>query len=286
MKKVIFFILLSNFVIAQQPDVEIRLLNANVGTSIIYNFNQLNEYSTSNDAGINAILNSYGAHSYKNKDGHPYQPYGGRIISIAGVFPQQFSTDLLAYSSVIEYVHVSNTNYFSDALFIQLVDLNIGSPIGFNGNIVVTNNTALNQIFQFHNVYYYAQTYPSSTWNVNLRNYTALCNCDINLLKSDLNNLSLVIERTNNAGTSYLSNNQFEKSKTTVYPNPFFNVFSIETEEAISRYTVFDSTGKQIEMALNKNELDNQVAKLQTGFYILNLIFENGKTSNFKLVKK
>ena len=286
MKKIIFFILLSSIVFSQQPDIEIRLVNANIGASITYNANQLNEYSSSNDTRINAILNLYGAHSYINKNVHPYQPYNGRIISIPGVYPQQFITDLQAYSNVIEYVHVSNRNYFSDALFLQLVDLNIGSPIGFNGNIVVTNNTSLNQIFQNYNVYYYAQTFPSSTWNVNLRNFTVLCNCDINLLSSQLNNLSLVIERTDNAGVTYLSNSQFEKSKTTIYPNPFYNTFYIETIEAISNYTVFDSTGKKIGIASNKNELDNLTSKLQTGFYVLNLVFENGLTSNFKLVKK
>ena len=285
MKKFIFFFLFSNFVIAQ-PDVEIRLVNANVGASITYNANQLNEYSSSNDAGINAILNSYGVRSYIIKGGHPYQPFAGRIISIAGVFPQQFINDLLAYSSVIEYVHVSDLNYFSDALDLRLVDLNIGTSIGFNGNIVVTNNTALNQIFQNYNVYYYSQTYPTSTSNVNLRVYTAVCNCNVNSLISDLNNLSSVIEIANNVGRIYLSNNQFEKSETTIYPNPFYNAFNIETEEAISNYTFFDSTGKQIGIASDKNELDNQVSKLQAGFYILKLDFENGQTSNFKLVKK
>lgn len=286
MKKIIFFFLFSNFVIAQQPDVEIRLVNANVGYPVILNQNQLNEYSASNDAGINAILNSYGVRSYLIKGGHPYEPFALRIISIAGVFPQQFINDLLAYSSVIESVHVSDLNYFSDALVLRLVDLNIGTPIGYNGNIVVTNNAALNQIFQNYNVYYYAQTYPTSTSNVNLRVYTAVCNCNVNSLISDLNNLSSVIEIVNNVGRIYLSNNQFEKSKTTIYPNPFYNAFNIETEEAISNYTVFDSTGKQIGIASDKNELDNQVSKLQAGFYILNLYFENGQTSNFKLVKK
>jgi FAD synthase len=121
---------------------------------------------------------------------------------------------------------------------------------------------------------------------VNLRSYTAVCNCNANSLKTDLNNLSSVIESVNNFGAAYLSNNQFEKSKTKISPNPFLNVFSIETEDVISKYTIFDSTGKQIESTSNKNELDNQVSKLQAGFYILNLAFENGKAYNYKLVKK
>ncbi len=286
MKKILLLLLLSNFVMAQQPDVEIRLVNSNVGSSIIYNQNQVNEYSASNDSGLNAILNSYSVRSYIIKGGHPYQPYSGRIISIAGVFPQQFVNDLLAYTSVVESVRISDKSYFSDALNLKLVNLNIGTPIGYNGNIVVTNNTSLNQIFQNNNVFYFAQLFPTSTSNVNLRSYTAVCNCNANSLKADLNNLISVIESTDNVGAAYLSNNQFEKSKTTISPNPFLNVFSIETEEVISKYIIFDSTGKQIVSTSNKYELDNQVSKLQTGFYILNLNFENGKASNYKLVKK
>jgi hypothetical protein len=286
MKKILLLLLISNLILAQQPDVEIRLVNANVGTSIIYNQNQVNEYTASNDAGINTILNSYGVRSYIIKGGHPYQPYSGRIISIAGVFPQQFVNDLSAYTSVIESARISDKSYFSDALNLKLVNLNIGTPIGYNGNIVVTNNTSLNQIFQNNNVFYFAQLYPTSTSNVNLRSYTAVCNCNANSLKADLNNLISVIESTDNVGAAYLSNNQFEKSKTTISPNPFLNIFSIETEEVISKYIIFDSTGKQIVSTSNKYELDNQVSKLQTGFYILNLNFENGKASNYKLVKK
>lgn len=286
MKKILLLLLISNLILAQQPDVEIRLVNANVGTSIIYNQNQVNEYTASNDAGINTILNSYGVRSYIIKGGHLYQPYSGRIISIAGVFPQQFVNDLSAYTSVVESARISDKSYFSDALNLKLVNLNIGTPIGYNGNIVVTNNTSLNQIFQNNNVFYFAQLYPTSTSNVNLRSYTAVCNCNANSLKADLNNLISVIESTDNVGAAYLSNNQFEKSKTTISPNPFLNIFSIETEEVISKYIIFDSTGKQIVSTSNKYELDNQVSKLQTGFYILNLNFENGKASNYKLVKK
>jgi hypothetical protein len=215
MKKILLLLLISNLILAQQPDVEIRLVNANVGTSIIYNQNQVNEYTASNDAGINTILNSYGVRSYIIKGGHPYQPYSGRIISIAGVFPQQFVNDLSAYTSVVESARISDKSYFSDALNLKLVNLNIGTPIGYNGNIVVTNNTSLNQIFQNNNVFYFAQLYPTSTSNVNLRSYTAVCNCNANSLKADLNNLISVIESTDYVGADYLSNNQFEKSKTT-----------------------------------------------------------------------
>ncbi len=284
MKKLLLILLISSYAIAQQPDVEIRLVNESIGYPNYINVSQAN---SSNDAGLNAILQTYNVNSYINKFSHPYLPYINRIISVYGTYPSQFIADLLAYSSVVESVHISEMNTFSDAVQLQLLDLNIGSPTGFNGNIVTTNDTGLNQIFQDFNVFYYAQTYPSSTVNSSLSVYDVVCNCDKNILKLALDNYTATIQSTQNVSAGFmLSNNSFEKSKAIVSPNPFLNDFNIETEESITNYSVFDISGKQIIATSNKNELDNQATKLQAGMYVLNLVFENGQTSNSKLVKK
>ncbi len=283
MKKLVLLLLVSNFAMAQS-DIEIRLVNGNIGYP---NYTITSQATNSNDAGLNQILQAYNVSSYINKEGHPYEPYQSRMISIYGIYPSQLITDLLAYSNVVEAVHVSDVGSFSDAVRLQLIDLNIGSPTGFNGNIVTTNNTALSQIFQNFSVFYYAQTYPSSTVNSTLRYYNVVCNCDKNALRNALDAYITVIETTENIGAGYLlSNNQVEKSKATVSPNPFSNNFTIETEELITNFSIFDCTGKQIVTTSNKNVLDNQSSKLQAGVYILNLVFENGLTANYKLVKK
>ena len=108
-----------------------------------------------------------------------------------------------------------------------------------------------------------------------------------NLLKIALDNYTAVIQTTENVGTGYLlSNPPFDKSKTIISPNPFFNNFNIDSKELITNYAIFDISGKQISLTSNKIELDNQASKLQTGMYILNLVFENGQSANYKLVKK
>ncbi|WP_293870106.1 T9SS type A sorting domain-containing protein [Flavobacterium sp.] len=284
MKKLLLILLVSNFMFAQQPDIEIRLVNENIGHP---NYINTSQASNSNDAGLNAILQAYNVTSYLNKYAHPYYPYMNRMISVYGTYPPQFIADLLAYSSVIESVHISDWGSFSDAVRLQLIDSNIGAPAGFNGNIVTTNDADLSLIFQNFSVFYYAQTYPSSTVNNTLRYYDVVCNCDKNLLKIALNNYTSVIETTENVTAGFLlSNHQFTKPKTIISPNPFSYNFDIQTEQTISDYSIIDITGKTIVSTSSKSDLDNQSSQLSAGIYILNLNFDSGQIANYKLVKK
>ena len=283
MKKLLLLLMIQSLAFAQ-PDVEIRLVNQNIGSPLYGSFQSA---SSSNDAGLNAILQTYNVYSYINKYGHPYEPYSPRIISILGSFPQQFINDLLAYSSVVEYARVSEMQTFSDALELKIINLNVGIPTGFNGNIVTTNDTGLNQIFQNFNVYYYVQSYPTSTWNTSLRVFQAACNCDKNSLRAALDNYTTVIESTENISAVYLlSNNNFETSKTYISPNPFSYNFEIQTTQTITNYSIIDITGKTIISTSSKSELDNQSSQLSAGIYILNLNFDNGLKAIYKLVKK
>ncbi len=285
MKKLLLCLLVSYMAIAQ-PDVEVRLVNVNVGTPSCDYF--LNDWlcNTTNDAGLNAILSNNGVNYFRIKGGHPYEPYTEKILSIQGTFPPQLITDLQAYSTVVAAARVSSTDSFSDTVNLQLINSNIGTPTGFNGSIVTTNDSGLNQIFLNFNVFYYVQSYPFSTVSASLRYYTAVCDCDRNLLAAALDSYTAVIEVTETVGGVFLSNNQVERPKTTISPNPFSENFNIETDQLITNYAIIDLTGKTIVLTASKNELDFKIEQLNSGLYILNLQFENGKTVNHKLVKK
>ena len=100
MKKLLLLLLVSNFAFSQ-PGVEIRLADINVGAPHCdYFFNDW-MCNTTNDPGLNAIFSTYNVNYFKVKGGHPYPPYQERIFAISGTYPQQFITDLLAYSSVV-----------------------------------------------------------------------------------------------------------------------------------------------------------------------------------------
>ena len=285
MKKLVLILMVCNLGFAQ-PSVEIRLVNPNVGSP---GYTWPSGYSnTSNDAGLNAIFLTYNVNYYADNLSHPYPPYLYKVKIITGSFPQQFITDLLAYSSVIESAKISNANEFTDALRLQLLNASIGTPTGVNNNIIVTNDAGLNTIFTNYNVFYYTQTYPSApAGNALLRVYDVVCNCDKNLLKTALNNYTSIIQTTENInGGLILGNPNFTTSSATIHPNPFTDTFTIETNEAISNYSLYDISGKQIVTTNSNNELNSKSQELNAGFYILNLTFDNGQTANYKLIKK
>ena len=184
-------------------------------------------------------------------------------------------TNQLTSYSVIKSVKPETQDYtMADELIIQLANSNIGTYIATVNNIVTTNNTDLNSIFQTYNVDKYEGNYIR-------------CNCNLDNLKIDLDNLSNVISQTYYA-TYYdlLTSSQFNKKETVISPNPFSTNFNIQTEEIISNYSLIDISGKQLINTASKNELDNASSQLNAGVYFLNLQFENGQKGNYKLIKK
>ncbi|MGV3697442.1 T9SS type A sorting domain-containing protein [Flavobacterium sp.] len=279
MKRLLLFLLISNLAFSQS--VEIRLVNPMVGApSCNYFFNDW-MCNTTNDAGLNAIFSTYGVQYFKVKGGHPYYN-NTTIMALSGNYPPQFVAELSAYSSVVASAKFWDPNTFSDVLFLSLANASIGTFTGTNNNIVVTNDANLNQIFQTYNVIQYGLYVASVSDTV----YTLTCDCDVALLKAALQNYPNVVDEVDFFHAAFLSNQQFEQTKAIIAPNPFSDNFSIETEQPISNYSIIDITGKTIAATSSKSELDNQSSRLSAGIYILNLLFDNGQTANYKLVKK
>jgi len=284
MKKLLLFLFISNLSIAQSH-IEVRLVNANIGApSCNYFFNDWMCNST-NDTGLNTILSNHGVSYFKQIEGHPYLPYQSRILTIGySSNDAQLVADLTAYSSVIDNAVITSSDGFSDALYVTLDNYNIGIPIGTSGNIIVTNDTGLNQIFQSYNVFQYSLTAPGYSQFQNL--YTLVCDCDAVALKAVLDSYNAIVVNSGYIQGVMLSNNQFEAPKAIVSPNPFTDIINIATEQSITNYTIVDITGKIIVTTDSKSELDVTTTKLNSGIYILNLQFENGQIELQKLVKK
>jgi Secretion system C-terminal sorting domain len=287
MKKILLLLLSVSFGFSQVTALEVKLVDSAVGTS---NFNGANSGTTeSNDSGLNAIFQNYNLISYMGKYGHLYPPFEGRFTEILcdQSDATQLKNDLIAYSSVVESVRYTyQGSPFSDCLYSETTTLGIGIPVGFNNEIVVTNDDGLNQIFEDFNVYYYEQVAPNATIESLLRTYSVVCNCDNIQLKVALDNYDNVINYTEFANPIYLLNNAtFEKPNSVIAPNPFSTTFSIQTEESISSYLLMDSIGKQILNTNSKSELDAVSLQLNSGMYLLNLQFENGSIENYKIIK-
>lgn len=277
MKKLLLLLLITNFAFSQ-TGVEVRLVNQNVGSpQCNYIFNDYLCTST-NDVGLNTILSNYNFSYFRRYEGHPYQPYLWKIFGSNGNYPQQLLIDLNAYSSVVASARYTYGG-FSDALYVQFVSSSGGAiQTGVSGNIVVTNDSDLNQIFQTYNVFYY-NLVGSST-------YAVVCDCDAINLKTALDNYSAVIASSQFIQGVILSNHQFNKPDAVISPNPFLDNFDIKTEHTISNYSIIEFTGKTIVSTSSKSELDNQSSQLSSGIYILNLDFDSGQKANYKLIKK
>lgn len=109
---------------------------------------------------------------------------------------------------------------------------------------------------------------------------------NINLLKSELDNLDLVVDYTNYVSVAMLNTTEFALDKPKLSPNPFSNTFDIQTNEVILNYSLFDISGKELINTNSKMALDDLSLQLNAGVYFLNLQLENGQKSNYKIVKK
>ena len=297
MKKLLLLLLFFyNFSFAQPQTIQIKLVNANIGGVNYYNTPLGSSGINSTDLGLNQILSNYNVIEYYDGLGRPVingqqDHYKYKMIDCLNCNISQLVTDLSNYSSVIEKVNISpEQQKFSDIVSFKLTDPTIGIPTGISNNVITTNSTILNQLFQTYNVYHYENfvNNTSQAWY-----YDLFCDCNIGELTNALliNNF-IQPNATMNSNYFYtgvvhlLNNPSFSSEKMVVSPNPFSSDFDIQTEETILNYSLIDISGKLLIATTSKNELDTIASQLNSGIYFLNLQLENGKSGNFKLIKK
>lgn len=282
MKNILLFIIWSISSIGfSQTTVDILLVNSMVG---LPGANLGLPGNTSTDTGLNQIFQNNNVVVYEVKGGHPNLDYEMRIAEVTcNCDHNALINDLLQYPSVVEDAWLSQYGIFSDALVAYVNDPQTSYPTGIENDIIITNNLALNQIFVNHNVYLYQQHLPNGSGNL-LNYYSICCDCDANLLKTDLEALgTMTVE---NAGAAYLNNPEIELTKTSVYPNPFSSTFTIDTKDTITGLAIIDGNGKQIFRTNSQSVLDKNVSSLPSGIYFLKIQTKDGKEYSHKLIKK
>jgi endoglucanase len=82
-----------------------------------------------------------------------------------------------------------------------------------------------------------------------------------------------------------LSNNDFEKLKARIYPNPATNLLNIESEVSIEKVTVYNILGQEVISKSPNTELVTlDVSNLQVGVYIVKTSI-NGNISSTRFIK-
>jgi hypothetical protein len=233
-----------------------------------------------NDVGLQAIFTTYSIDvpevgyydcSTQNQNYSAVELYG---IS-SSTYPA-FTQDLENYNQgviAVDYLPgVPNQVYYT------LLDNSVGSFQNITNGIVTTNNAALNQIFIDYNVFDITEFNQQKLIS---------CNCNGVQLANTLNNLTNVTQSSfNSCGIAYLLNDEsFSKSKTLIYPNPFSTILNIETSENINVYNVYDILGKKIIETSFNDDLKIKLSQVNSGIYFLNLLFDDGKIENIKIIK-
>lgn len=240
------------------------------------------EGTATTDNDINVIFSKYNisscADSFSSQDRVIFAQYLGNNLN--GLL-----SDLKNNANVLKVSICPDdpySYYWADQIYLKLIDDTMGNSIGTNSNgNIITTSASLNLIFDTYQVKSMVKMSP------NLSIYGIYFNGSINGLLNELNNLKGVIEGAEPIGVPMLLSTQSLDSKDiSIYPNPFSSTFSINDTDTISEYSIFDISGKQIIKSFSKSDLDTQTSKLVSGIYLLNLQFENGKNTTYKLVKK
>lgn len=272
MKKIILLLFFTSFAFAQTTNVQVKF---NAG---YYVYDTPVNGNFSNDATFNQILTNNAINTcYPIGSGPIFSDEtNAAVINCPNGNLSSLLNALNNYTVVVQKTAIETQNFtMADVLTLSLVNPSIGTYTTTIGDIVQTNDSNLNAIFQ--------------TYNVNKYENSSLvrCNCNVGNLKSALNGLPSVINTTNYVGyVILLGTPEFGYKNAKIYPNPFSTTLTIETKETISHYLLFDINGKQLIKTALKNELDTQTAKTSPGIYLLQIEFENGTTIQQKIIKK
>lgn len=279
MKKIIV-LLFSTFLGFGQQSIELKLVNETIGTPYYNSIAGIYGY-TSNDAGLNVILQNYNVLTYSDKGLNQADNLYYKAIQCNICDLQNLKQDLINYNSVIASATISDYYTFDSTFIVKFINNSFITSINSSGGIIVTNDVTLNTIFQNHGVYLMNPAYSSQD------TYYIKCNdCDMTALKAELDAyVTGIINTQYYTNQLVLSNNTFNKINTSIYPNPFQNELNIETDNTITNYEVVDISGKTIVNSNNKIQFDNTISQLKSGLYILQLGYEDGSNSVHKIIK-
>lgn len=93
-----------------------------------------------------------------------------------------------------------------------------------------------------------------------------------------------------NTGPSHIGLTESTTIDGVAYPNPATDKITVSVKgEGVANLSITDISGKQVGthvLNLNNGSADVSIANLEAGLYIFNVVLENGKTSQFNVVKR
>ena len=292
----LFFII--QFSLAQTKYIQVEVVDQSttfgnfIGAPTYYYDMPLGYTNYSNDAGLNAILAGNEVITYdtieslQNVSENGYANWTLVVCNNCDV--NQLAANLNAYSSVIRNAYPSEDLYAYNQLSLKIADINVGISTGTNNGIITTNDAGLNAIFTTHNVYFYAQQFPSSMQNSLLRSHIIMCDCDANDLKTDLDAYTTVIE----SGTverqfllsQLLSTTEAVFTDVNIYPNPVKNTLHISKTTHIKSLEIYSIQGQVV--LSQKGQFETiDMSVLSNGMYFVKLTDNANRSKTIKIAK-
>lgn len=287
-KNILLFLLFTSFgMFAQEYQIQLRLVDANVGYPTGDPIG--NDYeAVSNDNGLNAIYDTFGAdHYYPGTNPVPDWEDRTHFVTCYTCDINQLEQALDSYSSVIEHTVQNEPGYIANSLYVKLIDLQNGNNTGNTTpqGIVITNNTTLNTIFEDYSVLYYEQAFPNMGSELQ-KVFQLGCDCAAVDLKPILDAEIEIIEYTERQGYAVLGTEDLEKFDLELYPNPVENNIVINSSEKINSYEIINPLGQSI---IKENTLENineYLPLLPTGTYLLKITIDSSKQQTLRFIKK
>ncbi|WDF48443.1 GEVED domain-containing protein [Chryseobacterium sp. KACC 21268] len=201
----------------------------------------------------------------------------------------QVYTNLSSTLTIAGNTNGNRTSYY--AVFIdwnQNGSLNDAGEVYFgDGSLFITNSTGADEKIATANIAVpsnaklgltrmrikkeYSAAVPSSTGN--------FANpCD------KVQSFGQVEDYTLNVSDSTLALSDVNKTKISVYPNPFTDVLRISDVKDVKSISISDMTGRQVRSLNPSSAL--KLGNLNAGLYIVNLQMEDGSSKSFKIIKK
>jgi len=86
---------------------------------------------------------------------------------------------------------------------------------------------------------------------------------------------------------THTTNQDISRSSIKVFPNPFFDFITIQSEEIIQQIDVFDFSGKHmISKTFNNNSIDLHLNEFAAGMYTLKIQAKHSNTSSIRRIIK
>ncbi|MBP2615542.1 reprolysin-like metallopeptidase [Chryseobacterium jejuense] len=163
----------------------------------------------------------------------------------------------------------------------------IDTPTGMNYTYVAIN-TSSNSIVKTSSTANFT-TLPAGNYTIYGISFTGVESNLMNKTIAELNQAGICYQLSQNSIilkiTSTLAANEVTKRQIGIVPNPVKDILSIESDEKITHYEIYDVSGKLIESNVMANSKIS-FSRLKTGVYMLRLLNNKALINQSKIIKE